>query len=97
MSLTVNILYTGQGDSARRFAREMTDSGLVAQIRAEAGNEGYAYYFPMEDEESVLLIDTWRDQAALDGHHRSELMPKIAALREKYRLRMRVTRYEPLP
>ena len=47
----------------------------------------------MEDEETVLLIDSWRDQAALDAHHKSDLMPQIAALRDKYHLRLRVERY----
>lgn len=93
MSLTVNITYTGRDGSARRFAEEMTSSGIVARVRAEEGNEGYEYFFPMEGGESVLLIDHWRDQAALDRHHQSELMPQIAALREKYGLRMRVKRY----
>ena len=46
-----------------------------------------------EDEETVLLIDSWRDQAALDAHHKSDLMPQIAALRDKYHLRLRVERY----
>ena len=50
----------GRKGSARQFAREMTESGLVAAVRREEGNEGYAYFFPMEDEETVLLIDSWR-------------------------------------
>ena len=43
MSLTVNIYYSGIGGNARRFAEEMTSSGLVEAIRAEEGNEKYAY------------------------------------------------------
>ena len=43
----------------------------------------------------MLLIDRWRDQAAIDFHHKSEMMPLIAALREKYGLRMRVERFVP--
>ena len=33
MSLTVNIYYTGKNGNARKFAEEMTSSGLVEQIR----------------------------------------------------------------
>ena len=65
----------------------------VEQIRAEEGNERYEYFFPMEDPETVLLIDKWRDQAALDFHHKTPMMAQIAALREKYHLRLRVERY----
>lgn len=62
MSFTVNIYYTGKNGSAKEFAREMTESGLVNKIRAEEGNERYEYFFPLDDPETVLLIDRWRDQ-----------------------------------
>lgn len=93
MSITVNLYYTGTNGSARRFAEEMVSSGLVQAIREEPGNERYEYFFPMEDPETVLLIDRWRDQAALDFHHKSAMMEKIATLRNKYALRLRVERY----
>ncbi len=93
MSITINIYYTGKHGAARAFAEEMTASGTVDAIRAEEGNLRYAYFFPMDDPETVLLIDAWRDQTALDAHHASPLMAQIAALREKYDLHMRVERY----
>ena len=93
MAIIVNLYYTGKDGSARRFAEEMVASGVVARVRAEEGNLRYEYFFPMEDPETVLLIDKWRDQAALDFHHKSPMMAEIAALRDKYRLRLRVERY----
>lgn len=93
MSITVNLYYTGRDGSARRFAEEMVASGIVDRVRAEEGNLRYEYFFPMGDPETVLLIDKWRDQAALDFHHRSPMMAEIAALRDKYKLRLRVERY----
>ena len=94
MSITVLLRYTGKSGSARQFAEEMMKSGLVEAIRAEEGNERYEYYLPMEDPETVLLIDRWRDQAALDFHHKSPMMEQIAQLREKYKLRLQVERFE---
>ena len=55
MSFTVNIYYTGKNGSAKEFAREMTESGLVNKIRAEEGNERYEYFFPLDDPETCLL------------------------------------------
>lgn len=49
MSFTVNIYYTGKNGSAKEFAREMTESGLINKIRAEEGNERYEYFFPLDD------------------------------------------------
>ncbi len=93
MSITVNLYYTGQNGSARKFAEEMMASGIVDAVRGEEGNERYEYFFPMEDPETVLLIDRWRDQTALDLHHKTDMMKQIAALRDKYHLRLRVERY----
>ena len=91
--ITVNLYYTGENGAARAFAEEMTSIGTAAAIRAEDGNLRYAYFFPMDDPETVLLIDQWRDQAAIDAHHASPMMGKIAALREKYDLHMKVERF----
>ena len=93
MIITVNLRYTGHNGNARKFAEEMTSGGTVAAIRAEAGNLRYEYYQPLDDPETILLIDSWEDQAAIDAHHASPMMATIAALREKYDLHMTVERY----
>lgn len=93
MSITVNIYYTGINESARKFAQEMEQSGTVAAIRHEEGNEKYEYFFPMNDSETVLLIDSWRDQPSIDKHHESPMMKKITELRDKYDLHMKVERF----
>ncbi len=93
MSIVVNIYYTGTDGNARKFAEEMETSGTVQDIRREEGNLRYEYFFPMAAPETVLLIDCWRDQEALDRHHASLMMERITKLREKYDLHMRVERY----
>ena len=91
--ITVNLYYTGENGSARACAEEMERRGIAAAIRAEEGNLRYRYFFPMDDAETVLLIDQWRDQAAIDAHHASPMMAEIAALREKYDLHMQAERF----
>ena len=93
MAITVNIRYKGENGNARKFAQEMIESGTVAGIRAEDGNLLYEYYYSADDPETVLLIDSWESQEAIDVHHSSIYMPKIAELREKYDLHMEVKRY----
>lgn len=93
MSITINIYYTGKNGNARRFADEMENSGTVAQIRNEDGNLRYEYFIPLHDEETVLLIDSWQNQSAIDRHHSSPMMQTIADLRNKYDLHMNVERF----
>lgn len=93
MAITVNIYYTGKSGAAREFAEEMISSGTVKLIKDEPGNLKYDYFIPMDEPETVLLIDSWESQAVLDLHHASPMMKKIIELREKYDLHMRVERY----
>ena len=93
MSFTINIYYTGSNGSAKRFAEDMINSGIVNEIRNKRGNIRYEYFLTLDDEETILLIDSWENQEALDEHHRSETMNKIMELRNKYDLHMKVERY----
>ncbi len=91
--ITVHLYYKGRNGSARAFAAEMEASGIAAGIRGEPGNLRYQYFQPLDDPETVLLIDSWTDQAAIDAHHASPMMAQLAALREKYDLHMTAERF----
>ncbi len=93
MKIIINIYYTGENGNARAFAHEMITSGIVDRIRKEEGNLRYEYFFPMEDENTVMLIDKWENEEALDFHHKSSMMKEIENLRNKYKLKMRVERF----
>ena len=93
MPITVNLRYTGVDGNALKFAEEMITSGTVDAIRAEEGNLRYEYYQSLDDPETILLIDSWASQEAIDAHHATPMMATIAALREKYDLHMTVERY----
>lgn len=71
----------------------MISSGTVEKIRNEAGNLRYEYYQSLDDPETILLIDSWKDQESIDVHHASPMMKTIMKLREKYNLHMTVERY----
>ena len=91
--ITVNLYYHGINGNARAFAAEMEAAGIAESIRKEPGNLRYQYFSPLDDPETILLIDSWTDQAAIDAHHASPMMAQLAALREKYDLHMKVERF----
>lgn len=93
MAITVNLYYKGVNGNARKFMEEMEKSGIADAIRAEKGNLRYNYFFPANDPETLLLIDSWENQEALDIHHASPMMTTLAKLRDKYDLHMTVERY----
>ena len=91
--ITVNLYYKGVNGNARAFAEEMESSGIADAIRAEEGNLRYEYFQPLDDPETVLLIDSWSDQKAIDAHHASPMMKQLTELRDKYDLHMTVERF----
>ena len=92
-AITVNIYYTGSDGSARKFVEEMEFSGTADAVRNEEGNLRYDYFFSASDPETVLLIDSWSSQEAINAHHATSMMQTISDLREKFDLHMTVERY----
>ena len=98
MAITINLRYTGKKGAAQAFAREMISSGTVEKIRSEKGNLRYEYYLPFEEtsddkNDTILLIDSWENQQAIDQHHATPMMKTIAELRDKYDLHMTIERF----
>lgn len=91
MNITVNLYYTGK--KVKEFVKEMTESGTVEKIRNESGNLRYEYFFSAEDENTVLLIDSWENQEAIDNHHKTQMMNTIMSLRKKYNLSVKIERF----
>lgn len=90
----MHLYYIGPADNARAFAQEMEASGIADRIRKQAGNTRYQYFEPLDDPHSILLVDSWTDQAALDIHHASPMMQEILDLRSKYQLTVTAERYK---
>ena len=82
-----------RGAKARAFAEEMQQSGLRAAVLAEDGCLQYDYYLPLGEEDCVLLIEHWRDQAALDKHAAGEPMARLKALKARCGLETAVARF----
>jgi quinol monooxygenase YgiN len=40
----------------------------VAETRGDEGCEAYGFYADLTDENTILSLEIWRDQAALDAH-----------------------------
>ena len=89
--ILLHVLY--QGAEAKAFADEM-QSGLRNDVLAEGGCLQYDYFLPVGKEDCVLLIEHWRDQAALDKHSAGEPMAKLKALKASHHLTTSIERFE---
>lgn len=92
--ILMHLYYQGKPGQAKKFVKEMMESGLVEKIRNEPGNLQYEYFIPFDREDAILLVDRWENQKALDYHHQLPIMDQISTLRNKYDLHMEVERYQ---
>ena len=68
-----------KSDHRNQFIELM--KGHAQRSRAEDGCQQFDVLMPQEDHSRVLLVEAWRDQAALDVHSKA---PTMAKLRETY-------------
>ena len=93
MGVVINVHYRGNGGSARRFVEDMVSEGVLGAVHAEDGCIGYEYFVSFEDPDSIVLIEHWRDEAALDAHTRSENMRRIGSLKDRHCLSATVEKF----
>ena len=91
--ITAILTYKGTKENLNSFVQEMISTSTIEQIRKEEGNIRYEYFYPINDNNRLILIDSWKDQNSLDIHHKSKMMETISKLREKYDLHMEVEKY----
>ena len=86
--------YKCKAGMAEEFVRALKDSGLQEAVRAEDGCMQYDYHISCEAEDTVLLVEHWRDAAAVKCHAETPTMAKIKALKLQYVEDTQIARYE---
>lgn len=81
--LILHVTYTAKPGMAKKFIEEL-EQGPALKVRAEDGNICYDYFFSSADESKILLVEKWRDEAALAAHMEMPHMNDIRAIKEKY-------------
>ena len=94
--ITINIRYNAPDGNALKYMQEMETTGFADSIRAIPGCLRYDYFIPQDDPQSVLLIDSWEDNQALNRYHSSSVMKRVEALRAKYKLERKAEVFTPM-
>jgi quinol monooxygenase YgiN len=69
----------GQREALVSAAREVTTA-----TRGDQGCVGYGFYADLTDDETIVSVEIWRDQAALDAHmaheHTRQFLDRVPGL-----------------
>ena len=91
--IILHVTYRCLPGKAEDFVRILKESGLQKAVREEDGNMQYDYLISCEEQDTVVLLEKWRDAAALDKHLTQPHMADIGKLKEQFVDSTRVEKY----
>ena len=83
-NIILHVYYYCKPGMAEAYVRALKESGLQAKVRAEDGCIQYDYHLSCEQADTVVLLEKWRDAAALEQHLAQPHMAEIRALKDQY-------------
>ena len=91
--IVLNVTYKCRPGMREEFLESIITEGIDDASRAEAGNIKYDYYLPFDGGDELLLVEKWRDEAALSAHSAAPHFARLGELKPIYVLETVVERY----
>ena len=88
--LLINVTYTMKPGMLDTFLKEVQAQGIQAAVRREDGCLQYDYYLPVEEDNTLLLVERWRDQAAQQAHLATPHMAALGKIKEQCVVRTQI-------
>ena len=92
--IVLNVTYKCRPGMREKFLEAILREGIDAASRSEPGNLKYDYYIPFDGGDDLLLVEHWRDEAALKAHADTPHYAKLKELKPAYVTETVVERYE---
>ena len=83
-NVILHVYYFCKPGMAKPFVGTLKEQGLQAKVQAEDGCMQYDYFFSSQEENTVVLLEKWRDEAALAKHLEQPHMAEIRKAKEQY-------------
>lgn len=77
-----------------RLLRELRKSRVEEELRKSQGNVSFYFSVPIQEEDTLYLTDSWKDEASFQAHLETKAAARWAALREEYISESIVRRYQ---
>ena len=73
-------------ENRNAFYDALIENSVGVKSRNEKGCLGYSYYFPADDKTSLLLIEQWESDEALERHKAEPHFLFLQELKEKFNI-----------
>ena len=92
-NIILHVTYTCKPGMAETFVKTLKEKGLQQKVWAEDGCMQYDYHISCEKEDTVVLLECWRDKAALKVHAAQPTMQEIGAVKDEYVLNVDLKKF----
>ena len=82
--LTWNVTYHTKPGHRDAFYQAILDLGTRDISRAEEGNLKYDYYLDLQDENALLLVESWTEPRFQEAHTKTEPFARLQALKSEH-------------
>ena len=93
-NVVLHVTYCCKAGAAGDFIRAVKDSGVQTLVRAEDGCMQYDYHLSFERDDTVVLLEKWRDADALAVHMAQPHMETLKEFKSRFVLDTKIERYE---
>ena len=93
-NVILHVTYCCKSGMAEEFVRAIKDSGVQALVRAEDGCMQYDYLLSLEESDTVVLLEKWRDGEALAAHMAQPHMETLKDFKSRYVQDSKIERFE---
>ena len=91
--LTWNVSYHVKDGRRDAFYQAICERGVRANSYQEEGCMKYDYYFSAEDQNELLLVETWTESALQEAHCATEMFARLQALKGEYVAQVNIDKF----
>ena len=90
--IVINVYYECKPGKRQEFYHAILPKAEF--FRKESGNIQYAYFNALEDDDRLLLVEKWADEASLKAHASTDVFKSLGELKEQYVTKVTLEKFE---
>lgn len=89
----VNVRYIIKEGMRDHFYNALLEEGIISDSKKEPGNIKYDYYYPLDCDRSLCLMEMWTNEHAVMLHSHTSHYERLQALKKQYVEKVQIHRY----
>ena len=75
------------------FWKDIVSAGIDIEGGKETGNTHYEFFLSLQNENVILLVESWENEKLLECHYQSDNFKKLGALKKIYVMQTIIEKY----